>query len=755
MRKIGLCFLLINVCFLLHAQEMVTIAFKAPANTPQNATINVVIANGEEFENILESWSQMYYRTGTDLFEVKVPKSYLEARAIAQAGSESKVKMKFILNGDFDNYALETTGNMAPAELPAYNDNVPKEGDVSKEFVKSKQFIALADPQIFFHENNYYLYGTLSGGRGLEVYSSPDLVSWTGPCGVKDNGFIMAKDDAYGTADYWAPHIISKDGKIIMTYSANQHLAWAESNSPLGPFVNPTKAPMGDVERIDSYVFTDDDGQMYLYHSRFVGGNVTHVAKMNPDFTIQEETTVECVRPDQPWEQYSYVVTEGPSVLKHNGKYYLFYSANLYTDARYAVGYAISDSPMGPWTKMPDSPIISLDNINKAHGVEYDFEGTGHGDFFTDAAGQLQYCFHAHNPKGADRYERIVLTAKCGFQASDTGVDKMVVDPASTQVLYMDEIRHQVMTASDWKKHVPVYLQFTPPASTPADAEIHVGSWNNGGDYGFGDIDNKCIKLQKDADGKYRVEINPDFLSSGIRFVLNRDVDNIAQWDKGNGVYDVDSWDHHDYRISTDESIIYDIKKFIRWSKDPTEPQKTTYIEFHAPASTPADATIQVGSWKNGGDYGFGDMDNKCLELKKESEGLYITEADAGFAAEGLRFILNRDPENIAQWDKGDGTYDIDSWGHTAISENDKYLYRITKFVRWAKDDATGIEPATAEKGYRYIVSDDAITIWMEKYGKAYLYDIKGSLITCQEGTTIKIKAPQGGDVFLENSIRQ
>ena len=127
MRKIGLCFLLINVCFLLHAQEMVTIAFKAPANTPQNATINVVIANGEEFENILESWSQMYYRTGTDLFEVKVPKSYLEARAIAQAGSESKVKMKFILNGDFDNYALETTGNMAPAELPAYNDNVPTE----------------------------------------------------------------------------------------------------------------------------------------------------------------------------------------------------------------------------------------------------------------------------------------------------------------------------------------------------------------------------------------------------------------------------------------------------------------------------------------------------------------------------------------------------------------------------------------------------------------------------------------------------
>lgn len=726
MRKIYLCFFFIHAFILSHAQGMVTIAFKAPANTPNDAKINVVIANGEVFEETLESWSQMHYHAGSNLFKVNVPKSYLEARTIAQAGSDPKVKMKFVLNGDLDNYAVETSGTLSPSILPVYNDYTTT-GDITKGFIKSKQFIAQADPQIFFHENNYYLYGTLSGGRGFEVYSSPDLVNWTGPCGVRD-GFVMTTEDAYGTADYWAPHIISKNGKIIMTYSANLHLALAKSDSPLGPFVNPSKLPLGDIERIDSFVFTDDDGQMYMYHSRFIGGNIIHVAKMNPDFSIQDETTTLCVRPDQPWEQHSYTVTEGPSVLKHNNKYYLFYSANLYTDANYAMGYAVSDSPMGPWTKMPDSPIISRHNINKANGVEYDLEGTGHGDFFTAADGQLYYCFHAHNTMtGEDRWDRIAVIAKCDFQADGTGLDKMVVDVASTQILYKDGIDYQSVTASSWNKHIPVYLQFTPPTSTPENAEIHVGSWNNGSDYGFGDIDNKCIKLEKNIDGKYSIEINPDFLSSGIRFVLNRDVDNIAQWDKGNGIYDVDSWDHNDYRISDDKSITYDVRKFVKWSKDPIITQNPTYIEFHAPASTPANAVIHVGSWKNGGDYGFSNINNNCLELTKENNGLYTVESDPDFAGNALRFILNRDTENIAQWYKGNDVYDIDSWDHVRISEDDRYVYSITKFVKWSKDSTTGLNSVSADYNYRIV--NNVLMLRVENTAQIALTDVTGKLI--------------------------
>ena len=51
-------------------------------------------------------------------------------------------------------------------------------------------------------------------------------------------------------------------------------------------------------------------------------------------------------------------VAEGPSVLKKEGIYYLIYSANHFESKNYGVGYATSDSPMGPWKKYEENPIL-------------------------------------------------------------------------------------------------------------------------------------------------------------------------------------------------------------------------------------------------------------------------------------------------------------------------------------------------------------------------------------------------------------
>ena len=45
---------------------------------------------------------------------------------------------------------------------------------------------------------------------------------------------------------------------------------------------------------------------------------------------------------------------EGAFMYKHNGKYYLTYSANLWA-REYAVGYAVADSPLGDFVK-PEKP---------------------------------------------------------------------------------------------------------------------------------------------------------------------------------------------------------------------------------------------------------------------------------------------------------------------------------------------------------------------------------------------------------------
>jgi beta-xylosidase len=70
---------------------------------------------------------------------------------------------------------------------------------------------------------------------------------------------------------------------------------------------------------------------------------------------IIPETLRECIAATEGWENKAnsnWPVAEGPSVLKHNGLYYLFYTANDFRNPDYAVGYATSSNPLGPWKNM-------------------------------------------------------------------------------------------------------------------------------------------------------------------------------------------------------------------------------------------------------------------------------------------------------------------------------------------------------------------------------------------------------------------
>ena len=102
---------------------------------------------------------------------------------------------------------------------------------------------------------------------------------------------------------------------------------------------------------------------------------------------IKEETLTQCFKAEEPWELVLPKVVEGPSVFKQNGVYYLIYSANGYTSQDYAVGFATSDSPFGPWKKYEGNPVL-----HKCDGLV----GVGHGAPFVDMEGKMRYVFHAH-----------------------------------------------------------------------------------------------------------------------------------------------------------------------------------------------------------------------------------------------------------------------------------------------------------------------------------------------------------------------
>ena len=256
--------------------------------------------------------------------------------------------------------------------------------------------IYLADPTIFQHQGTYYLYGTKGDyrikGQGFLVYSSKNLKDWEGPVGVS-NGFALKKGDAFGTKGFWAPQIFERDGKFVMAYTADEHIAIATSDSPLGPFVNKGKALEAPVRQIDPFIFYDDDGKVYLYHVRLQDGNRIFVAEMQPDLSaIKPETLTPCIEAEKgTWEDTAnadWRVSEGPTVIKNGDEYLLFYSTNDFRNPDYAVGFATSLSPLGPWKKSDQNPIISTKTIN--------YKGTGHGDIFFDTKGEMNYVLHTH-----------------------------------------------------------------------------------------------------------------------------------------------------------------------------------------------------------------------------------------------------------------------------------------------------------------------------------------------------------------------
>lgn len=235
-------------------------------------------------------------------------------------------------------------------------------------------------------------------------------------------------------------------------------------------------------------------------------------------------------------------------------------------------------------------------------------------------------------------------------------------------------------------------VAFKAPESTPENAKILVGSssWQGGWDASYG-LPDHGYELTKAADDDYyRVEVPADFCNAGIRFILNGDPENIAQWLKDDGInYDTDSWGNEDYKVEENGNIVYYFNQFVAWKKEVIV--KSNEIVFHAPESTPADAVICVGSTLFNWDYGFDNLTN-VIEMEKGDDGLYRAEVETDFVVgKGLRFVLmgdNGEVDNVAVWRTERNTYDIDSWDHDKhiIVEDYKIIYDVVKFYDWRKN---------------------------------------------------------------------
>ncbi|MFF4055301.1 family 43 glycosylhydrolase [Streptomyces sp. NPDC001668] len=226
------------------------------------------------------------------------------------------------------------------------SDGKKRTWTVSALIMKSPVLPGLnADPNIVRFGDTFYLYPTTDGFEGwsgtqFKAYSSTDLVHW------KDHGVILdlGPDISWADSRAWAPTIAEKDGKYYFYFCADANIGVAVSDSPTGPFKDALGQPLLKAgqfsgQMIDPAVFTDDDGQSYLYW----GNGHAYVAPLNADMTSLDLTKMKDITPSG--------YNEGSFVIKRNGTYYLMWSENDTRDENYRVAYATGPSPTGPWTK--------------------------------------------------------------------------------------------------------------------------------------------------------------------------------------------------------------------------------------------------------------------------------------------------------------------------------------------------------------------------------------------------------------------
>lgn len=308
--------------------------------------------------------------------------------------------------------------------------------------------IKLGDPFILHaSDGKYYMYGT-SLPDGFEAYVSTDLSQWTA-CGQVYKG---GGEEQWNVDCFWAPEVYERNGKYYMFYSANSRnnptnegenfkLGVAVSLSPVGPFTDLYNRPIFEVDYpvIDANVYFDDaNGKTYLYYSRCcykhpveseiaeqmkregvydeIEESWVYGVEMKPDFSgIVGEPVLLLAPPTRladrqaEWESRSVTSrevnrrwTEGSFLFKHNDTYYIMYSANHYGGAHYAVGYATSKNPLGPFVKASNNPVLQ-ENRSKGGTVV----GTGHNMVLMMPDSALYCVYHGRMTTNPD--ERVVL----------------------------------------------------------------------------------------------------------------------------------------------------------------------------------------------------------------------------------------------------------------------------------------------------------------------------------------------------------
>jgi hypothetical protein len=229
-----------------------------------------------------------------------------------------------------------------------------------------------ADPEILLFKGKYYLFASKSGG----YWSSPDLAEWT---------YIPTKTIA--TIENYAPAALAIGDTVFYLTSTSKSIFYTTN-----PDIDDWRLlENGQYEFTDTdpALFRDDDGRVYVYFGcsdrepiKGLELDPANGFKSIGKPVVLIEHNIERYGweiPGEENEKDEVGWNEGANMLKHNGKYYLQYAAPGTQYRTYGDGVYVSDSPLGPFKYMENTP-FSL----KPGGF---IGGAGHGGTFKDKYG--------------------------------------------------------------------------------------------------------------------------------------------------------------------------------------------------------------------------------------------------------------------------------------------------------------------------------------------------------------------------------